>query len=293
MNPVGVVDIGTNSMRLLITDGSGPGKRWVEITGLGHGIDASGQLSEDAMERSIHVLEDFSRIMTEDGVERRSALATSAVRDAANGDAFLDWAEMALGIRPELVSGEREGGLAYAGARLGLEIAGPIAVCDIGGGSTEIVSEDSVASVDVGSVRLTDHLLPDRPPSGGQVDDAFDHVESILSELSVDEVGTLIGVAGTWTSLGAVTRGIADEDPSLIHGMILDSEHLEGLFDHLLGLTGEETAALPGLDPRRAPVILSGALIAVVVMRILGVTEAVISERDTLDGMAAELLALP
>lgn len=290
--PVGVVDIGTNSMRLLITDGSGLARRWVEITGLGHGVDATGVLSEDAMERTIHVLENFSGLMSEAGVVRRAAIATSATRDAANGEQFLDWAEIALGVRPELVTGEREGSLAYTGATDALEVQGEVVVCDIGGGSTELITRRVITSVDIGSVRLTDRLLTDRPPSAGQVDAAFDHAGGLLGGIDLGSAESMIGVAGTWTSLGAISNGLAGEEPGQVHGMKLGAGRLDEVFDHLLGLTVEETALLPGLDPRRAPVILAGALIAVVVARSAGFDQMVISERDTLDGMAKEVLAL-
>ena len=292
MSPIGVVDIGTNSMRLLITDGSGPGRRWVEITGLGHGVDANGVLAEEAMERTIHVLEGFSSLMAEAGVGRRVAIATSATRDAANGAQFLDWAEIALGVRPELASGHREGVLAFTGATEALEVEGEVVVCDIGGGSTEMVTEKTVTSINLGSVRLTDRVLTDRPPHAGQVDDAFDYVGALFESVDTGTAESMIGVAGTWTSLGAISNGLSGEDTP-VHGMELPGERLDEVFDHLLGLSVEETALLPGLDPRRAPVILAGALIAVVATRSVGVPRVVISERDTLDGLARELLALP
>jgi exopolyphosphatase/guanosine-5'-triphosphate,3'-diphosphate pyrophosphatase len=291
MTRVGVVDIGTNSMRLLITDGSGPGRRWVEITGLGHGVDATGVLSEEAMERTIGILEGFSTLMAEAGVEKRAALATSATRDASNGSQFLDWAEIALGVRPELATGEREGFLAFGGAADAVDVQGEVVVCDIGGGSTEIVTRDTATSIDIGSVRLTDRILTDRPPPAGQVEDAFEHVGGLFDDLETR--GPLVGVAGTWTSLGAISKGLAGEDPGTVHGMTLEMGRLDEIFDHLLGLTVEETALLPGLDPRRAPVILAGALIAVVAAGAVGSDRVSISERDTLDGMAKELLALP
>jgi exopolyphosphatase / guanosine-5'-triphosphate,3'-diphosphate pyrophosphatase len=196
-------------------------------------------------------------------------------------------------VRPEVTSGRREGSLAFAGASSGVEVDGRMAVCDIGGGSTEIVTEDHVISVDIGSVRLTDRVLTDRPPAPGQVDEAFDQVGSVFTGVDPGDTDSLVGVAGTWTSLAAISRGLAGEDPVEVHGMFLEVEALEGLFDQMLSLTAEETAALPGLDPRRAPVILSGALIAVVVSRRFETDAVVISERDSLDGLAAELLALP
>lgn len=284
---VGVVDIGTNSMRLLVTDGVEESGRWVEVTGLGKGVDASGKLERDAVDRTIDVLERFGEVMDRQAVEKRAAIATSATRDADNREEFLERAELALGVRPEMIRGDREGELAYAGVTADL-VGGPYVVSDIGGGSTEFVSAAATVSLDVGSVRLTDRVLTDRPASKEQIEQATAHVAELFS--GIDAAGELVGVAGTWTSLAGIDLGLPAYDRERIHRYRLAREAVDDLVEHLAGMTLEETAAIPSLEPGRAPVILAGALIAGGVMKTLDADAATVSERDSLDGLAMELL---
>lgn len=287
---VGVVDIGTNSMRLLITDGVEEMGRWVEVTGLGRGVDRTGTLSEEAMGESLRALGAFGRLMDEHGVIRRKAIATSASRDAANREAFFDRAETLLGVRPVLIDGEEEARYAYTGAAGGWVLDPPVLVCDIGGGSTELVTEELAVSVDIGSVRLTERALPSRPAPSGELEAARLLVSGLLTPVG-SEVGTLVGVAGTWTSLAAIDSGLPAYDPSAVHGSVLTRERLQDLVADLAARTVEETAAIPALDPKRAPVILAGGVIASTVVERLGVDRVLVSERDSLDGVAIELLA--
>lgn len=288
---VGVVDIGTNSMRLLITDGESETGRWVEVTGLGGGVDERGTLSEEAMERTLGVLSRYGDLMGAHDVGRRAAVATSATRDAANREEFLSRAASALGVRPEVISGEREGSLAYHGATRGLKRANPPMVSDIGGGSTEFVTSDRTTSIDIGSVRLTDRLLGDRPATRGQVEHARDHVLGLFGDVGL-VAQEVVGVAGTWTSLGGIDLDLAVYDPERVHLHRLQAGSLGALVERLAGMSVEETAAIPSLDPARAPVILSGAVIATCVLEVTGAGSALVSERDSLDGLADELLGL-
>jgi exopolyphosphatase/guanosine-5'-triphosphate,3'-diphosphate pyrophosphatase len=287
---VGVVDIGTNSMRLLVTDGSVEMGRWVEVTGLGRGVDASGRLSDEAMERTIDVLAGYGRIMDEQGVEERAAMATSATRDADNRDEFLQRVAGAIGVRPEVIAGDVEGELAYSGATCGLEDEADYVVSDIGGGSTEFVRRHDVVSIDIGSVRLTDRLLPDRPPGEAALRRASHHVSDLFGE--IDPGGDLIGVAGTWTTLGAIDLDLDSYDRDRVHHHSMSREGLAGLTERLGRLTVAETAAIPSMDPARAPVILAGAIIAGCVMEAVDAAMVLVSERDTLDGLAMTLLGL-
>lgn len=287
---VGVVDIGTNSMRLLITDGVDETGRWVQVTGLGRGVDATGRLGDDAVNKTIEVLEEFGDIMDSARVEKRAAMATSATRDATNRAEFLDRAELALGVRPDVVGGVEEGQLAYAGATFDLEGGPGYVVSDIGGGSTEFVDADGAVSIDVGSVRLTDRVLPDRPPSPGSLAEAREHVRSLFGD--VDPGGRLVGVAGTWTTLAALDQQLDSYDRESVHHHRMSREGVEGLTERLSSLTVAETAAIPSMDPARAPVILAGAVIAGCVMDAVESGTALISERDTLDGLAMRLLGL-
>jgi len=290
---VGVVDIGTNSIRLLITDGLTDFGRWVEVTGLGQGVDKLGSLSEEAIERTTTAFCRFEELMADADLERTMVIATSASRDAANTEAFFDRAEEALGTRPTLISGHEEARFAYQGATMKQELAPPVVVSDIGGGSSEFVTAADETSLDIGSVRLTEWALATRPVSSDALDDARALVDECFSSVGVGDIGTLVGVAGTWTSLAAIAQELPAYDPERVHGYYLSRRLLSDLTSMLSSMTLAETAAIPSLDPKRAPVILAGGLLACGVMKVLDVTQIRISERDTLDGAAGHLLALP
>ena len=287
---VGVVDIGTNSMRLLIASRHAEVGRWVEVTGLGSGVDRTRRLPESAMVATLEVFARFGALMESHGVDRRKAIATSASRDAENRDEFFERARVVLGVMPTLVSGEEEAQYAFEGATSGLDDRSEVVVSDIGGGSSEFVTLESSASVDIGSVRLTERILTVRPASQQQIDDAAAHVRELFAGVPRNSVRS-IGIAGTWTSLGAIALELPGYDSERVHGFRMSLPDLERLVDMLARMTVEETASIPALDPKRAPVILSGAVIAREVLRHLDMDEITVSERDTLDGVAAELLA--
>ena len=283
---VAAVDIGTNSMRLLVVQRIGDGVvelgRYERVTGLGRGVDATGELSDEAMDRTLLALSEFGGRMREMGVERRRAVATSASRDARNREKFFNRAELALGVRPELISGDEEAALAYAGATSRTGEPAPHLVIDIGGGSTELVTVDGGRSFDIGSVRLTDRVLSDRPAPPDQVAAA----RALVAEMFLPVppfLGSVIGVAGTWTSLARIHHG----ESNVVRLSLLD---ITGLVERLSGLTEEQTAALPGLDPGRAPVILAGAVIAEGAATAAGAETVVVSQHDLLDGVVAALL---
>lgn len=289
---VGVVDIGTNSMRLLITDGVTEFGRWVEVTGLGRGVDSTGVLSEDAMERTLVVLERFGIQMTTLGVEKRYAMATSASREATNRDDFLDRAEKALGVRPEVISAAREGLLSFDGAEADFLVDEPILVSDIGGGSTELAIYDEVMSIQMGSVRLTDRMSSVYPLPDREHERSMEMAWSAFAGIDFDFVATHIGVAGTWTSLAAIAQGLPRYERSKVHGFWLELLELERVLDMLFRMTLEEIESIPSLDPKRAPVIRAGALVAHAVAGWIGLDAILISEKDSLDGAALELLGL-
>jgi exopolyphosphatase/guanosine-5'-triphosphate,3'-diphosphate pyrophosphatase len=287
---VGVVDIGTNSMRLLITDGVVDLQRIEEVTGLGRGVDSSGVLSEPGMVETVAVLEHYGHVMDEASVAMRKVIATSASRDASNRESFFDRAEAAIGVRPTLISGEEEARLAYEGAVSGFDGLAPIVVSDIGGGSTEFVTESSGVSVDIGSVRVTERAVPYRPATRDEVEAAREEVRDAFAGLSAFVYGSLIGVAGTWTSLASVAR--ATPLGTSVHGREVTLPEVKTMIDIMADLNLEETAHLPGLAPKRAEVILGGILVAEGVMEALGAESATVSEHDTLDGVARSLLDL-
>ncbi len=279
------VDIGTNSLRLLIVAPDGSDLvRWQRVTGLGRGVDASGALSEDSMSRTLSTLENAAADMRAHGVRSARAVATSAVRDAANRGIFLDRAAAILGFAPDVITGEEEARLSFAGATSGL--AGEHLVVDIGGGSTEFVTAVGGISVDIGSVRLTERAGLEHPCDFDRLERASALAGSLLEQVPRPSPGSeLIGVAGTWTSLAAIRAGSAED----VHGALLKREDLDRLVGLLASLTLEATADLPGLDPARAPVILGGALVARESVRQLGADRVIVSERDLLDGVVAAI----
>jgi exopolyphosphatase / guanosine-5'-triphosphate,3'-diphosphate pyrophosphatase len=293
--PRAAVDIGTNSMRLLVVDDAGVELERIQVvTGLGQGVFASGRLADDAVERTLEVFEGFGRLMVEHGVTSGRAVATAASRAAENREVFFDRAEAALGIRPQLIDGGEEAGLAFRGATAKLDRPGPFMVVDVGGGSTEFVWQkgDEVVgvSVDIGSIRVTERLLPDRPADFDQLVAVYHHTDGQFRHRDLpSDPGTVIGVAGTWTSLAAIALDLPAYDRRRVHHSVIGRHALDRLVVRLAGLTVEETAAIPALDPRRAPVILAGSLIAREVMRRLGVAEVLVSEHDLLDGIVAGL----
>lgn len=288
---VGVVDIGTNSIRLLITDGDNDFQRLEEVTGLGSGVDSTGVLAESRIVETLMVLNRYGRLLEDAEVSVRKAIATSASRDAENRESFFDRVEEMLDLRPTLISGEEEARLAYQGAMRGFEGPLPAVVSDIGGGSTEFVTEDSGVSIDIGSVRVTERAIPDRPAPRDQVAVARATIGQEFSAISNIEYSSLIGVAGTWTSLASVARALPRG--TSVHGREVTRAEVGTIIGIMAQLTVEETAELQGLDPKRAPMILGGILVAEGVMDALGADTALISEHDTLDGVAATLLALP
>lgn len=287
------VDIGTNSTRLLVVEHSGDSSRELErrttVTGLGRGVDRAGQLADDAMTRTVETLNRYARRAGELRVERVVAVATSATRDASNREEFLRAAETALGVRPKVISGEEEARLAFAGAAAGFSNPASLLVVDIGGGSTEFVTDDAAHSADVGSVRLTERTLPDRPASFEQLQHAARHAAGLLARLPVPAgVSEVIGVAGTWTSLSAIAQELPGYDRAAVHHSRLARLDVDRLVVSLAARTLDETAAIPSLDPARAPVILGGAIVARECMRRIGTDHVLISEHDLLDGLAAQ-----
>jgi exopolyphosphatase/guanosine-5'-triphosphate,3'-diphosphate pyrophosphatase len=279
-------------MRLLITDGVTEFGRWVEVTGLGRGLDQRGVLAPDRIEESLAALARFGAEMDGRGVQRREAIATSASRDATNREEFFDLARSAIGVRPRLITGEEEARLAYAGATRELDMPGPVVVSDIGGGSTELVTAGGGVSYEIGSVRLTERAVPSRPAPLREMAAARSLAAETFAGVELAPA-TMIGVAGTWTSLAAMALGLPEYERERVHGSALARSDLVSLIEALAPMTVEQTAAIPSLDPKRAPVILGGALVAEAVMDALKIDEVTISEHDTLDGVAIRLLALP
>ncbi len=288
---VAAVDIGTNSVRLLIADtGAGgihPLTRLVAVTRLGEGVDNSGILTDSAMERTVQVLARYGKQASAEGATA-VAVATSAVRDAANREEFLERATAVLGVRPRLLSGAEEADMSRRGAGEGWRR--PLVVIDVGGGSTEFsFSSGDAYSIDIGSVRLTERHLPTRPAAEAQVTVAMCHVAGLMSriEVAVPPV-TVLGVGGTFTSLAAIHLDLGAYDPDVVHGTKLEVEVLGRQVERLASMTVEETAGIPSLDPGRAPVLLGGAIVALQAVRRLRTGSVTVSEHDLLWALAGE-----
>ncbi|MFH1331237.1 MAG: hypothetical protein ABIJ48_11370 [Actinomycetota bacterium] len=291
-------DIGTNSTRLLIAEVSARGvqplARRVVVTGLGAGVDRTGRLGEAGVTRTLEVLAAYGATAREAGVAALRVVATAGVRAAADREAFLDRARAALGVRPEVITGEEEAVLSFEGATDGSPGPGPYLVIDVGGGSTEFVfgtsAPESVESIDLGSRRVKERFLPGLPSDPGALEAARRAAAEVFAGVSMPGVPeTVVGVGGTYTALCAITLGLAVYDPERVHGAAVPLAVLDALVDRLTGLSLEETAALPSLDPARAPVLLGGAIVAAEAVRRSGRAQIVVSEADLLDGIAQRL----
>lgn len=301
---VAAVDIGTNSVRLLVAEHRPDDlfeasrlewrDRRVTVTKLGQGVDASRQLHEAAIGRTVAVLAGYGEAIRAWDVDVAAAVATSAARDAANREDFLDRAELALGFRPRVITGDDEAELSFRGATSGLDGPAPYLVIDPGGGSTEFVEgvdgPDYVMSVDIGSVRLTERHLGNRPAGGDQMAAARAEVDRLLIDIDLPQrPGTVVGVGGTFTSLAAMALDLHEYDPAVVDGTVLDAETISGLVARLAIMSFEETANIPSLDPARAGVILGGAVVVERSLRRIGAESAVVSESDILDGLALSI----
>ena len=298
------IDCGTNSVRLLVSrlvDG-----RLVEVdrrlhlTRLGQGVDATGEFHPEALARTLDAMADFGAELDRLGVQRRRVVATSAARDAANSSEFFDGARERLGVQAEIIPGEEEARLSYAGAVGALAgLVQPVLVMDIGGGSTELVlGSDGTArqavSLDIGSVRLRERFLHTDPPTRAEVQTATTHTDALLDGSGIDfgTVGTWVGVGGTVTSLSALVQGLATYDRARVHGSVVDRAQLKELGERLLKLPINRVKDLPTMVPGRADVICAGALICCrVAARVAGTLT--ISEADILDGIIRALADRP
>ncbi len=287
----GVVDIGTNSMRLLVVDDTRELHREVAVTGLGTGVDRTGHLDPERVEATLDVLQRYGATMDRLSVAKRRVVATSATRDAEDSADFVARAGRALGAVPEVISGIEEAELSYVGATASFVDQPPTVVIDIGGGSTEFVlgneTVTTATSIDIGSVRLTDRLLPTRPASAADVRAARAAVaEAFHASLSPEPVERVIGVAGSFTSLAAIALDLTEYDRDRVDGSVLTADQIHGLIDRLSSMTISELEAIPSLDPNRAPVILAGAILAEGALAASRANEITVSEQDLLDGMA-------
>ncbi|MFT3860597.1 exopolyphosphatase [Micropruina sp.] len=304
---VAAIDCGTNSVRLLVAetaDGGGLADldRRLVLTRLGQGVDATGRFHPDALARTLDAFAEYAGVIEGFAVDRVRLVATSAARDASNRDEFFAGAEQRLGVRPEIISGDEEARLSFTGALTALpDVAAPVLVIDIGGGSTELIVGSAGASptiehgrsLDIGSVRVRERFLAGDPPTPDQIGTAAAYIDGLLDGAGIDfaAVATWIGVGGTATSLSALNQRLPSYDRARVHGSSITRGALRELAHGLLGASVEQVKALPSMHPKRADVICAGALIADRIGARLSV-DLTISESDILDGIALGLLAL-
>jgi exopolyphosphatase/guanosine-5'-triphosphate,3'-diphosphate pyrophosphatase len=322
---VAAIDCGTNSIRLLIADlpgqaGDVPGQagdrgspsgglgevaRRMEIIRLGQGVDATGRLAPEALDRMETVLRDYAAEITASGVVAVRMVATSATRDAQNAADFVHRVRDVLGTGPEVLSGDAEARLSFTGATAELDPAqtGPCLVADIGGGSTELVlgtpgrpSTDAI-SVNIGCVRMTERHLRGDPPTAAQIAGATADIDAALEQAAMavpaDRARTLVGLAGSVTTVAAIAMGLTEYDPACIHHSRISAADVHAVTTVLLAQTRDVRAKIGVMHPGRVDVIGGGALVLDRIMRRFGFAEVLVSEHDILDGIAWSMASAP
>jgi exopolyphosphatase / guanosine-5'-triphosphate,3'-diphosphate pyrophosphatase len=302
---VAVVDIGTNSTRLLIAEVSDGRvidelERCTNITRLGAGVDADGRLREDAIQRVYATLEDYRARIDRHHADKALAVLTSAVRDAANGPEFAHTVKDRYGLEPDVLTGDEEAQLTFLGAasERDPDDTTPTLVIDIGGGSTELVigrgrRAEFHVSTQTGVVRMTERHLHTDPPTKAELDAMAEDVRAILQHdvppEQRDAVSHAIAVAGTATSLAAIAQALDPYDPDRVHGYVLSASERDRILAQLAAMTLEQRREVPGLDPARAPTIVAGVVILTEVMDLFRLDAVEVSEHDILRGAALGL----
>ena len=302
---VAAVDCGTNSVRLLVAEVAGTRlrdlAREMRITRLGQGVDRTGRFDPAAVQRTLDALAGYADIARALDVQRLRMVATSATRDAANRGAFITGVHDILGVEPEVLSGDEEARLSFTGATHDLgevaQVDPPYLVVDIGGGSTEFVlgasTVEAARSVDIGCVRLTERYLHADPPTGEQIAGAIRDIDAGIAlagqTVPLERAGSLVGLAGSVTTVAAIALGLAAYDPAAIHRSRIPRAAVHDVTRRLLGMTHAERAALPVMHPGRVDVIGAGALVLDRILHHVGRAEVVVSEHDILDGVALGL----
>ena len=299
---VGVIDCGTNSIRLLIADIDGNNFREVtrqmQVVRLGQGVDETNQFHPDALERTFAAVDLYAAELARRGVEKIRFCATSATRDATNRNIFIEGVKERLGIEPEVISGDEEARLSFAGAtREFSRTDGPFLVVDIGGGSTEFVlgtdSVDTAISVNIGCVRMTERHFHNDPPTADEValarHDIQNAIDIAYASVDIKSAKTLVCVAGTATTVAAAALDLPEYDRYAIHLSRIQADQVHDVSKRFTSMTRDERAALGYMHPGRVDVITAGSLVLSEIVKATGAKEFVASENDILDGMAWSL----
>jgi exopolyphosphatase/guanosine-5'-triphosphate,3'-diphosphate pyrophosphatase len=309
--PVAAIDCGTNSTRLLVAGAENRTlERLMRITRLGEGVDRTGALSVAAIQRTVAVLREYRAVMDRFGVERVRMTATSAARDASNREEFFAAAGAVIGVRPELLGGDEEGTLSFAGATSELDPStGPWLVADIGGGSTELAAgpaqgmlaggsrparPEAVRSLEIGCVRITERFLASDPPTPAELAAARSCIAGLLEQASRDlpalgRARTLVGLAGTVAALAAIEQGLTAYERDRVHHFALHRDVVTHWLDVLAAEPAAARRVRPGVETDRADVIVGGIVVLAELMRHFGFDECLTSEADILDGLVISL----
>ncbi len=300
MTRVAAIDCGTNSIRLLVADADpSTGEitdldRRMTIVRLGQGVDRTGRLAPEALERTFAACRAYAAVIKDLGAERLRFVATSASRDAENRDDFVRGVLDILGVEPEVISGDQEAEFSFVGATKELDGDDDYLVVDIGGGSTEFVvgsaGVEAARSVDIGCVRMTERHHPGDPATPEQIAAIRADIEAALDlaerTVPLREPRTLVGLAGSVTTVAAISLGLSAYDSAALHHARISYEEVAAVTGRLLAATHAERAAIPVLHPGRIDVIGAGALVLLAIMERTGAREVVVSEHDILDGIA-------
>jgi exopolyphosphatase/guanosine-5'-triphosphate,3'-diphosphate pyrophosphatase len=302
---VAVIDVGSNSTRLLVADvdsGVAVVERQSRVTRLGRGVDLSGQLADEAIEAACAAIADYVEICREAGAGRTAAIATSAVRDASNGSAFVAELRERFALQARVLDGEEEARLTYRGATAQQPPQAPTLVIDIGGGSTELIVGAGAeiafhASLQAGVVRHTERHISADPPTMVELEALAGDVRALIADALAGQDGARaaagIAVAGTPTSLSAIDLGLEPYDPARVHGHMLTLETIQRLLSQLASTPLAERVEIPGMHPDRAPTIIAGGVILIEALRAFGLDRIQASEHDILYGMALETASQP
>lgn len=300
MTRVAAVDCGTNSIRLLVADADPATGELVDldrrmtIVRLGQGVDRTGRLAPEALERTFAACREYAAVIKKHGAEKIRFVATSASRDASNRDDFVRGVLDILGVEPEVITGDQEAEFSFTGATKELPGHEERLVVDIGGGSTEFVvghaEVEAARSVDIGCVRLTERHIRHDPPTSDEVAAMRADIEAALDlaeeTVPIREAQTLVGLAGSVTTVAAIALGLDEYDPTRIHHSRIPYDQVKSISDELLKADHERRAAHPAMHPGRVDVIGAGALVLLAIMERIAVPEVVVSEHDILDGIA-------
>ncbi|MER5707532.1 MULTISPECIES: Ppx/GppA phosphatase family protein [Streptomyces] len=300
MTRVAGIDCGTNSIRLLVADVHPETGDLVEldrrmtIVRLGQGVDKTGRLAPEALERTFAACRAYAEVIKELGAERLRFVATSASRDAENRDEFVNGVVEILGVEPEVITGDQEAAFSFTGATGELHGDDRRLVVDIGGGSTEFVTGnkhvEAARSVDIGCVRLTERHVRHDPPTAEEVAAIRADVRAALDlaaeTVPIGSAETLVGLAGSVTTVAAIALGLTEYDSEKIHHSRISAAQVAEVTDRLLASTHDERAAIPVIHPGRVDVIIAGALVLREIVERVGASEVVVSEHDILDGIA-------